>query len=55
MAMALAKVLPFIPGHFTRYEWLALAIWTAIGAAVSVPWQLQKNPTQDKAAVSVGK
>jgi len=30
--MALMKILPFVPGHFTRYEWLALAIWCALGA-----------------------
>lgn len=37
--MVLVKVVPIVPGHFTRYEWLALAIWAAIGAAVSLPWQ----------------
>jgi len=25
------KVLPFIPGHFTVYEWIALAVWIALG------------------------
>jgi amino acid transporter len=30
--MILVKVIPVIPGHFTRYEWMALAIWAAIGA-----------------------
>ena len=30
--MALMKVIPAIPGHFTRYEWIALAIWVVIGA-----------------------
>jgi len=28
----LMKLLPAVPGHFTRYEWLALAIWLALGA-----------------------
>jgi amino acid transporter len=32
IAMLLMKVVPAIPGHFTMYEWLALAIWIAIGA-----------------------
>lgn len=32
--MVLMKVLPFVPGHFSRYEWLALAIWCLIGWAV---------------------
>ena len=32
IAMTLMKVVPAIPGHFTNYEWLALAIWIALGA-----------------------
>jgi APA family basic amino acid/polyamine antiporter len=32
IAMFLMKVVPAIPGHFTEYEWLALAIWIALGA-----------------------
>ncbi len=31
IAMLLMKVVPKIPGHFTIYEWLALAIWIALG------------------------
>jgi amino acid transporter len=30
-AMILVKAVPFVPGHFTRYEWLALSIWLAVG------------------------
>ena len=30
--MILIKVLPQVPGHFTAYEWIALAVWTAVGA-----------------------
>lgn len=38
--MVLAKVVPLVPGHFTRYEWIALAIWAAIGFAIRFPsWQ----------------
>ncbi len=40
IAMALMKVVPLIPGHFTVYEWLALGVWIAIGrhlAAATVP------------------
>ena len=29
--MVLIKVLPQVPGHFTTYEWIALAVWTAVG------------------------
>ena len=32
IAMMLMKVFPVIPGHFTIYEWLALAIWIALAA-----------------------
>jgi len=39
--MVFAKVLPFIPGHFTVYEWIALAIWAGLGVAISAPFQVQ--------------
>jgi amino acid transporter len=32
IAMALMKLVPLIPGHFTLYEWIALAIWIVLGA-----------------------
>jgi amino acid transporter len=32
VAMTLMKMVPAIPGHFTVYEWGALAIWIALGA-----------------------
>src|SRR3984957_2765852 len=32
VAMALMKLIPLIPGHFSVYEWLALAVWIALGA-----------------------
>ncbi len=32
IAMTLMKLLPEVPGHFTVYEWIALAVWIAIGA-----------------------
>ena len=30
-ALILMKLLPFVPGSFTRYEYLALVIWMALG------------------------
>jgi len=36
IAMTLMKLIPLVPGHFTFYEWLALAIWIALGAAASM-------------------
>ena len=35
--MVLVKVVPAVPGHFTRYEWLALAIWAAMGFLITLP------------------
>ena len=29
--MMLVKLVPYVPGHFTRYEWMALGIWAALG------------------------
>ena len=34
LSLIAMKVLPVVPGHFTRSEWLALALWLAIGAAL---------------------
>lgn len=34
--MVLVKLLPIVPGHFTRYEWLALALWAGLGALVRI-------------------
>jgi hypothetical protein len=34
LAMCLMKFFPVIPGHFTMYEWLVLAIWIALGAGL---------------------
>lgn len=32
VAMLLMKIVPAIPGHFSVYEWLALATWIMLGA-----------------------
>jgi hypothetical protein len=32
--MILVKIVPWIPGHFTWHEWLALAIWGLLGAGI---------------------
>lgn len=29
--LLMMKVLPQVPGHFTRYEWIALAAWVGLG------------------------
>jgi hypothetical protein len=35
LLMILMKLGPGIPGHFNRYEWLALGVWVALGAALA--------------------
>jgi APA family basic amino acid/polyamine antiporter len=36
IAMILMKVVPLVPGHFTVYEWIALAAWIAVGAGAAL-------------------
>jgi APA family basic amino acid/polyamine antiporter len=35
VVLALMKLLPVIPGHFTAWEWIALAVWIATGATLA--------------------
>ena len=35
VCMMLMKLAPFVPGHFSRYEWLALGIWVLFGVIAS--------------------
>jgi amino acid transporter len=35
LSMILMKIVPFVPGHFTKYEWLALGVWLALGAILA--------------------
>ena len=37
LAMVGVKVVPLVPGHFTRYEWMAVAIWFALGVFAMLP------------------
>jgi len=34
LLMVLMKLLPFVPGHFTGYEWIALLAWCVLGFIV---------------------
>src|SRR5579864_2687744 len=36
IAMGLMKIIPVVPGHFTVYEWIALAAWIAVGAVAAL-------------------
>jgi hypothetical protein len=33
--MILMKVVPVLPGHFSRYEWIALVAWISLGVALN--------------------
>jgi amino acid transporter len=44
IGMVLMKALPFIPGHFSIYEWIAFAAWGALG------WGLRRRPAASSAA-----
>ncbi|HXW92368.1 MAG TPA: APC family permease [Terriglobales bacterium] len=34
LSLVLMKVVPFVPGHLSRYEWLALGLWSLLGVAL---------------------
>jgi len=36
LGLIVMKIVPTVPGHFTRYEWLALAVWCVLGAVAAV-------------------
>ena len=36
-SMVLMKVLPFVPGNFSRWEWLALVLWLLTGILIGRP------------------
>ena len=35
LLMILMKIIPFVPGHFSSYHWLALGLWLVLGVALS--------------------
>jgi len=37
LSMALMKFLPFVPGHFSAWEWLVLALWIVLGQSLARP------------------
>ena len=37
LAMVLMKILPFVPGNFSRWEWLALGLWLVTGILIGRP------------------
>ncbi len=50
--MIAIKVLPIIPGHFTRYEWIALGIWIALGFVLRTAAVQSQRVEEQQARVS---
>ena len=46
--MVFVKVVPVVPGHFSRYEWISLAIWLMLGLLVR--WRAKSPATKTLAA-----
>ena len=34
--MILMKIVPAVPGHFSKYEWIALGLWVATGVLIGI-------------------
>lgn len=47
--MILVKIVPVVPGHFTRYEWIALAIWGSLGFLVRIPGRQNQKHLEELA------
>ena len=43
LAMLLMKLFPFVPGHFSGWEWLALLLWITLGILVGRPRGPQRS------------
>jgi hypothetical protein len=37
LAMILMKFAPFVPGHFSGWEWFVLGLWIVLGTSVGRP------------------
>jgi len=49
--LLIMKFLPAFPGHFTQAEWLALAIWLVIGAALHLGSASTPHPSANSASL----
>jgi hypothetical protein len=41
LAMVVMKFAPFVPGHFSGWEWLALGLWIILGSLIGHPRSAQ--------------
>lgn len=46
MTMLVVKLVPWVPGHFTWHEWIALAIWAVLGVLIRATRQRDGVPDQ---------
>jgi len=37
LAMILMKFVPFVPGHFSGWEWFVLGLWIILGTVIGRP------------------
>jgi amino acid transporter len=44
MSMILMKLIPAVPGSFTRYEWLALGVWSLLGLLLA--WRKRSSDSE---------
>jgi APA family basic amino acid/polyamine antiporter len=46
LSLVLMKVLPFVPGHFSGYEWLAFGVWILCGLSLGLrgPGAVRRSP-----------
>jgi basic amino acid/polyamine antiporter, APA family len=42
LAMVMMKFLPFVPGHFSGWEWLALGLWITLGSVIGRPHAVER-------------
>ena len=52
LLMILVKVMPIVPGHFTRYEWIALAVWAVLGAFMRISGRRTQPSAESKLQIS---
>ncbi len=52
-AMILVKLVPLVPGHFSSHEWIALAIWGILGAAIRMTRQRDQRQKPEMAVARI--
>jgi hypothetical protein len=51
-AMIFVKVVPIVPGHFSKYEWMALAIWLAVGFLLRASGRHENTSAKHQSEIS---